>query len=80
MGFKPIPTKIFIAWLKSRGIVYKRTESSHDIYDLAEEGKCLPRPVTIRTKFKDIPPLHIKTNLDTIGIDYKTFEKEIKKL
>ena len=81
MGYKPIPTKKFIKWLKKRGIVYIRTESSHDLYDYPEDsGKQLPRKVTIRTKDKDIPPCHIYTNLITIDIDYKTFEKEIKKI
>lgn len=81
MGYKPVPTKKFIKWLKKRGLVYIRTESSHDIWDYPpNSGKTLLRPVTIRDKDKDIPSLHVFTNLKTLGIDYKTFEKEIKRL
>ena len=81
MGYKPIPTKKFIKWLKKMGIVYIRTESSHDLYDYPKNsGKSLPRPVTIRDKDKDIPPCHIHTNLQTLGIDSKTFEKQIQRV
>ncbi len=81
MGYKPIPTKNFIKWLKKNGIVYIRSESSHDIYDYPEGSKkTLLRPVVIRSSDKDIPPHHIHTNLKTLDIDYKTFEKEIKKI
>ena len=81
MGFKPIPTSLFIKWLKKRGIVYIRKESSHHIYDYPKgSGKSLDRPVVIRPKYKDIPPCHIHTNLQTIGVDYKTFQKEIQLL
>ena len=77
MGIKPIPTKIFIPFLKSRGIIYIRTHASHDIFD--NLGNPLSRPVVIRTKFKDMPLLHIHTTLETIGISKKEFEEWLKK-
>ena len=43
-------------------------------------GKQLSRKVTIRSNDKDIPPLHIHTNLITLETDYKTFLKEIKNI
>ncbi len=78
MGYKPIPTKKFEKWLKKKGLVYKRTEDSHDIWDYKDNS--LLRPVTFRGAYKEIPPMHIQTNLQTLGVDYKTFEKEIKEL
>ena len=81
MGNKPVPTKKFQKWLKKKGLVHKRTESSHDIWDYPDGSeKFLLRPVTIRSKDKDIPPCHIHTNLFTLGVDYKSFEKEIRNL
>lgn len=81
MGNKPIPTKKFQKWLKKRGLEYKRTESSHDVWDYPNDSdKILLRPVVIRSKDKDIPPCHIHTNLFTMGVEYKTFEKEIRNI
>lgn len=61
MGVKPIPTKKFLEFLKSKGIIYIRTEASHDIYDNPQ--KPLLRPIVIRTKFKEVPLPHIHTSL-----------------
>ncbi len=77
MGIKQIPTKKFIKFLKSLGLVYIRTEASHDVYDHPKNP--LNRPVIVRTKNKDIPVLHIHTNLKTIGIDKSVFEEWLKK-
>jgi predicted RNA binding protein YcfA (HicA-like mRNA interferase family) len=77
MGIKPVPTKIFIQFLKSRGIVYIRTHASHNIFD--NPVSPLSRPVVIRTKFKDMPLLHIHTALETIGVSKKEFEEWLKK-
>jgi predicted RNA binding protein YcfA (HicA-like mRNA interferase family) len=77
MGIKPVPTKIFIQFLKSLGIIYVRTHASHDIFDNPE--KPLPRPVVIRMQKKEIPLLHIHTTLETIGISKKEFENWLKK-
>ena len=77
MGIKPVSTKIFIQFLKSKGIVYIRTHSSHDIFDNPQRP--LPRPVVIRMKYKDIPLLHIHTTLENIGVSKKEFEEWLKK-
>ncbi|MDX2048620.1 MAG: hypothetical protein SFU87_17670 [Chitinophagaceae bacterium] len=74
---KQIPTKTFVRYLKSKGIVYIRSESSHDIYD--RPGNPLPRPLVIRTKYKDIPLLHIHTCLLTLGVSKKDFEEWLRK-
>ena len=77
MGIKPVPTRKFLKYLKSKEIVYIRTESSHDIYDNPE--KPLLRPIVIRTKYKEIPLLHIHTTLQNIGISKKEFENWLKR-
>ena len=76
MGIKPVPTKTFIKFLKSLGIIYLRTHASHDIFD--NPKKPLPRPVVIRMKYKDIPLLHIHTTLENIGVSKKEFEDWLK--
>ena len=77
MGVKAVPTKIFIQFLKSLGIIYIRTHASHDIFD--NPNYPLPRPVVLRMKHKDMPLLHIHTALATIGVSKKEFEQWIKK-
>lgn len=76
MGFKPIPTAKWKKWLKSLGLEYKRTEGSHEVWDYPDDS--LLRPVVFRGAKKEIPGCHIHTNLQTLGIDYKTFSKQIQ--
>jgi len=64
--------------MKKKGLVFKRTKGSHDIWDYPDDS--LLRPVVIRSKDKEIPGGHIHTNLITLGISYDEFEKEIKLL
>ena len=75
MGFQPIPTKKFIAWLKSKGLTRIRSKGDHDIWNFLINP--LNRPIVIRSKDKEIPPLHINSTLITLGISYKDFQKEI---
>lgn len=78
MGIKPVPTTKWKKWLRSKGLVYKRTEASHEIWDYPDDS--LLRPVVFRGAKKEIPGLHIHTNLHTLNIDFKTFQKEIQKI
>jgi predicted RNA binding protein YcfA (HicA-like mRNA interferase family) len=79
MGVKQIPISKFIKYLESLGLVYIRTTSSHDYYNYPPaHPKSLQRPITIRTKHKDIPVAHIHTNLQTLGISKKQFEHDIQ--
>ncbi len=79
MSYKPVPVGKFVCWLESKGLIYIRTESSHDHYNYPErDPRRLTRPVTIRLKFKEIPAFHIHTNLQTMGIEKKDFWKEIR--
>ena len=75
---KPVPIKKFRKFLKSIGLTHIRTESSHEIYNNTE--KPLLRPVTVDSNYPEVPILHIKTNLRTIGMSSKEFEEIIKKL
>ena len=78
MGIKPVPTKKFLRFLKSRGLIYIRTEASHDIYD--NPLKPLLRPVVVRTKYKEVPLLHIHTTLENLSVSKKEFEDWMRKI
>jgi hypothetical protein len=80
MGIKPIPTKKFLRYLKALGLIKIRTEASHDSFNYPKGQPQLPRPVVVRTKDKDIPIMHIHTNLETLGISHTQFEKDIQNL
>lgn len=83
MGIKQIPLKQFIAWLESRGLVLQKSNSknsSHVSYNFPKgDPRRLTRPITVRPKYKEIPLLHIHTNLQTLGVSKPEFEEEIKK-
>lgn len=78
MAMKPVSTAKWKKWLKFKGLVYKRTAASHEIWDYPDDS--LLRPVVFRGAKNEIPGHHIHTNLYTLGIDYKTFQKEIQKI
>ena len=75
---KPIPVAKFKRFLKNHKLEFKRTKGVHEIWDYKDDS--LLRPVTFIGKEKEIPMLHIKTNLRTMGISLKDFEKEIRNL
>lgn len=60
---RPVKTKCWIKFLEANNCRYKRTKASHEHY------KCPGcfRTITFRTKDKSIPPLHLRTNLATMG-------------
>ena len=70
---------MFRRFLKSLGLVHKRTKSSHEIWDYPDESK-LDRPVVFRGDEKEIPPTHIRTNLKTLGLSSREFEERTRKL
>lgn len=78
MGYKPISTIKWKKWLRQKGLIHKRTEASHEVWDYPDDS--LLNPIIFRGAKKEIPPFHIYTNLKTLGIDYKTFQKEIQKI
>ena len=60
-------------------MVHKRTKGSHEIWDYPDESK-LDRPVVFRGDEKEIPPSHIRTNLNTLGLSSREFEERTRKL
>lgn len=82
MGIKQIPLKPFIKWLESIGLELQKSQShnsSHVSYNYPKgDPMRLNRPITVRLKYKDIPMLHIHTNLQTLGISKADFEVGIK--
>ena len=60
---RPVKTKDWIAFLLANGCKYIRTTASHDHYKCPN---CF-RTITHREKDKEIPALHLKTNLATMG-------------
>lgn len=79
MGIKQIPTKKFLEYLKSLGLVFIRKDQwKHDLYDFPNDKDKLLRPVAVRTNYKDIPLHHIHTNLIAIGKSKEEFEKWLK--
>lgn len=68
MARRPIKTKDWIRFIVAHGCKYKRTKASHVYYQCPN---CF-RPITHREKGKDIPPMHLASNLKTMGktLDY----------
>lgn len=64
MGNRPIKTKDWIAFLHFHKCRYLRTKSSHDHY------KCPGcfRTITHREKDSEIPAMHLRTNLHSMGL------------
>jgi len=79
MGVKTIPLSRWKKYLKSLGLKYKRTKSSHEIWDYDEPQKLL-RPLTVDLNYKDVPITHIHTSLKTLNISKEDFEREIKNI
>jgi predicted RNA binding protein YcfA (HicA-like mRNA interferase family) len=72
---KQIPKRKFQAFLRKCGLRQERTKGSHEVWNRPDAP--LNRPVTIQTSSKDIPLLHIKTNLNTLGITLAQFLTDI---
>lgn len=79
MGIKQIPVSKFLRWIYSLGLIEVGHSSSHWFYNYPEKDpKRLTRNLSIRKKYKDIPILHIHTNLKTLQVSKTQFEKEIQ--
>jgi predicted RNA binding protein YcfA (HicA-like mRNA interferase family) len=60
---RPVDTKIWVAFLLAHGCKYIRTKASHDHYRCPN---CF-RTITHREKDKQVPAMHLRTNLRTMG-------------
>ena len=76
-NYRPIKTKQFIKFLESHNCyrVAKKSGGSHSHW----KRPGLTRRITIREADKEIPPFHIKTNLETLGLEFKDLEDFLKK-
>jgi hypothetical protein len=79
MTYKPVPTKKFVQFLKEIGLEHLRSKGDHEIWDYPENSSLL-RPVTFISKDKTVPALHVDTNLKTLGMTYKEFNKILSRL
>lgn len=61
---RPVKTKDWLKFLKSKNCRYLRTKASHNHYKCPN---CL-RTITHREKDKEIPAAHLRTNLQTLGL------------
>ena len=75
-NFRPIKTSLFIKFLLSNECykVLNKSNGSHSYY----KKPGLPRRVTIREADKEIPAMHIQTNLRTLGLKFEDLEAFIK--
>jgi len=69
MSYQPIKTKCWIKFLEYKGCKYIRTTASHHQYKCPN---CL-RTIPVRTVEKDVPAIHLKTTLQTMGVSYQSF-------
>lgn len=71
---RPVKTSDWVAFLKHLGCSYLRTKASHDHYKCP---KCI-RTITHREKDKEIPAMHLRTNLTTLGLTLSDLYKWIE--
>lgn len=76
-GFRPVKTKHFIKFLKVNGCYRLKATSggSHSYW----KRPGLTRRITIREADKEIPPFHIKTNLETLNLKFEDLEAFLDK-
>ena len=70
-----------MALLRALGLVLVRTEASHQHWDFPPDaGKKLLRHLIIRDKDKDIPVLHMHTNLTTLELSGVVTREEFNRM
>lgn len=77
MPYQPIKTKVFLKFLKHHKC-YKVNEKSGGSHSYWKRPG-LTRRIVVRESDKEIPPLHIKTNLSTLGLKFEDLENFINK-
>jgi len=76
--FRPIKTKLFIKFLLFQNCYKVKNKSKGGSHSYWKKPG-LTRRITIREADKEIPPFHVKTNLETLGLEFKDLEKFIDK-
>lgn len=80
MAHRPIKMAVWLRFLRHLGLVELPGKSggSHVQFNYPREsGKMLSRPVVCRPSEKDIPAIHVKTNLHTLGVSWEEMEQII---
>jgi len=63
---RPVKVKDWIKFLKAHGCVeLRKSKGSHVLW----KCKNSYRTIVFRKSYKEIPPLHLKTNLQSMGYD-----------
>lgn len=76
MAYRPIKTKLFIKFLKHHKCYrLKKSSGSHSFW----KRPGLTRRIVIRESDKEIPPLHIMTNLKTLQLKFEDLENFLNK-
>ncbi len=76
-NYRPIKTRLFIKFLESCHCYRLPKKSGGSHFHWKRPG--LKRRITIREADKEIPPFHIKTNLETPNLKFEDLEKFLKK-
>lgn len=79
MAYKPVKTGDLMKWLQAKGLISagRRSGTSHESWDYPADKQGLMRPVIIRPAEPMTPARIVKSNLDTLGITWSQFEKEL---
>jgi len=81
MPHKPVPYKVWVSWLKSKGLVkitHLCKKGSHEAWNYPKGKKQLQRPIIFRQTKQEIPADHIATCIRTLGISKSKFYKEVR--
>ena len=71
---RPVKTKYWLKFLKFKNCHHVRTKASHHQYKCP---KC-KRPIVHRESYKEIPAMHLRTNLKTMGLTLEYLYKWIE--
>lgn len=75
--YRPIKTKLFLKFLQEHNCyrVKNKSTGSHSYW----KRPGLTRRITVREADKEIPPFHIKTNLETLGLKFSDLQDFLDK-
>ncbi len=83
MGIKEIPTKEFLDYLESKGLLYERTKASHSSYNYPKgDPRRLRKPLIVKDAKQYLAQFHIQTILRTLGVsadDFNEWQKSQRK-
>jgi predicted RNA binding protein YcfA (HicA-like mRNA interferase family) len=75
-NIKNIPLKKFRRFLQEQGCKHIRTNGGHEVWTRYD----LLRPVVVQTHIDPVPPRIVRQIIDNLGVEEKTFLKDIDNL